>query len=58
MHGLSQAAVNFVSLCVSQGKAIGVALGCLLGMFPLLFFSEEKKDGEETPQAAADSKAS
>lgn len=26
------------------GKAIGVAIGCILGMFPLLFF---KWDGEE-----------
>ncbi|XP_013869699.1 transmembrane protein 65 [Austrofundulus limnaeus] len=29
------------------GKAIGVGIGCLLGMFPLLFFSDdEKKDGQ------------
>ncbi|XP_017265481.1 transmembrane protein 65-like [Kryptolebias marmoratus] len=29
------------------GKAIGVGIGCLLGMFPLFFFSDdEKKDGQ------------
>lgn len=31
-----------------QGKAIGVGIGCILGMFPLLFFKDEdeKKDGQ------------
>uniref|UniRef100_A0A3B5A7L4 Transmembrane protein 65-like n=1 Tax=Stegastes partitus TaxID=144197 RepID=A0A3B5A7L4_9TELE len=31
-----------------SGKAIGVGIGCILGMFPLLFFKDddEKKDGE------------
>uniref|UniRef100_A0A3B5MDQ1 Uncharacterized protein n=1 Tax=Xiphophorus couchianus TaxID=32473 RepID=A0A3B5MDQ1_9TELE len=30
------------------GKAIGVGIGCILGMFPLLFFSDddEKKEGQ------------
>uniref|UniRef100_A0A667ZZ79 Transmembrane protein 65 n=1 Tax=Myripristis murdjan TaxID=586833 RepID=A0A667ZZ79_9TELE len=30
------------------GKAIGVGIGCILGMFPLLFFKDddEKKDGQ------------
>uniref|UniRef100_A0A8C5N403 Transmembrane protein 65 n=1 Tax=Leptobrachium leishanense TaxID=445787 RepID=A0A8C5N403_9ANUR len=34
------------------GKAIGVAIGCILGMFPLLFFSweEEEKPKAETPK--------
>ncbi|XP_034163485.2 transmembrane protein 65 isoform X2 [Pangasianodon hypophthalmus] len=40
------------------GKAIGVTIGCLLGMFPLLFLGDE--DEEETQSAAvtplADSK--
>lgn len=32
----------------SQGKAIGVGIGCILGMFPLLFFKDEdeKKKGQ------------
>lgn len=31
-----------------QGKAIGVGIGCILGMFPLLFFKDEdeKKDSQ------------
>ncbi|KAM9783343.1 transmembrane protein 65-like [Neosynchiropus ocellatus] len=31
-----------------SGKAIGVGIGCILGMFPLLFFKDddEKKDGK------------
>uniref|UniRef100_A0A3B3TJL9 Transmembrane protein 65 n=1 Tax=Poecilia latipinna TaxID=48699 RepID=A0A3B3TJL9_9TELE len=44
------------------GKAIGVGIGCILGMFPLLFFSDddEKKEGQketkdETPPAPAGS---
>ncbi|XP_058504422.1 transmembrane protein 65-like [Solea solea] len=46
------------------GKAIGVAIGCILGMFPLLFFKDddEKKDGKkeakekmESPPAPAES---
>ncbi|KAM7420423.1 hypothetical protein PAMA_014916 [Pampus argenteus] len=43
-----------------SGKAIGVGIGCILGMFPLLFFKDddEKKDGQEeakekTPPPAA-----
>uniref|UniRef100_A0A3Q2QTZ2 Transmembrane protein 65 n=1 Tax=Fundulus heteroclitus TaxID=8078 RepID=A0A3Q2QTZ2_FUNHE len=41
-----------------MGKAIGVGIGCILGMFPLLFFSddEEKKEGQakdESPPAPA-----
>ncbi|TSP90478.1 Transmembrane protein 65 [Bagarius yarrelli] len=32
------------------GKAIGVTIGCILGMFPLLFLSDE--DEEETQSAA------
>ncbi|KAM9851807.1 transmembrane protein 65-like [Aulostomus maculatus] len=44
------------------GKAIGVGIGCILGMFPLLFFKdEEKKDGQtevkenKQPTATAES---
>lgn len=37
-----------IYFCV-QGKAIGVGIGCILGMFPLLFFKDddEKKDGQK-----------
>ncbi|ROK64921.1 Transmembrane protein 65 [Anabarilius grahami] len=27
-----------------QGKAIGIAIGCILGMFPLLFLSDDEED--------------
>lgn len=44
------------------GKAIGVGIGCILGMFPLLFFKDddEKKEGQkeektQPPPAPADS---
>lgn len=33
-----------------QGKAIGVGIGCILGMFPLLFFKdddEKKNEGQK-----------
>eukprot|EP00064_Thunnus_orientalis_P001962 superscaffoldBa00000135_g1966 len=35
-----------------SGKAIGVGIGCILGMFPLLFFKDddEKKDGQKEAQ--------
>ena len=32
-------------LCL-QGKAIGVTIGCILGMFPLLFLEDEKETKE------------
>ncbi|XP_076122075.1 transmembrane protein 65-like [Alosa pseudoharengus] len=44
-----------------SGKAIGVAIGCILGMFPLFFISDEKKDkkdGKDGAQASVDPKAS
>ena len=31
---------------VIQGRAVGVAVGCLLGMFPLLFFDSDKEEKE------------
>ncbi|XP_029920004.1 transmembrane protein 65 [Myripristis murdjan] len=38
-----------------MGKAIGVAIGCLLGMFPLLFLSDDEDEKKEKEaQAAAD----
>ncbi|XP_072317056.1 transmembrane protein 65-like [Eucyclogobius newberryi] len=40
-----------------SGKALGVGIGCILGMFPLLFFKDddkdEKKDGKKKQPAAA-----
>ncbi|CAN9513998.1 unnamed protein product [Ophioblennius macclurei] len=46
-----------------SGKAIGVGIGCILGMFPLLFFKDddEKKEGqkeaaEKTPAPTESSK--
>ncbi|XP_056142158.1 transmembrane protein 65-like [Lampris incognitus] len=41
------------------GKAIGVGIGCILGMFPLLFFKDDedkkegKKEGKEEPKTPA-----
>lgn len=43
-----------------MGKAIGVAIGCIFGMFPLLFFKddeEKKKEGKEKQAASKDSKS-
>ncbi|NWS57291.1 TMM65 protein, partial [Chunga burmeisteri] len=34
-------------LSAHLGKAIGVTLGCILGMFPLLFFGDEEEKLEE-----------
>jgi len=30
-------------IAANGGRAIGVTIGCLLGMFPLLFFSKKEK---------------
>ena len=30
-----------------QGKAVGVAIGCLLGMFPLLFLKDKLDQDKE-----------
>ncbi|KAG7475964.1 hypothetical protein JOB18_041537 [Solea senegalensis] len=39
------------------GKAIGVGIGCILGMFPLLFFKDddEKKDGKKEAKEKTES---
>ena len=34
-------------LAANGGRALGVTIGCLLGMFPLLFFSSKEKKKEE-----------
>ncbi|PVD23450.1 hypothetical protein C0Q70_16722 [Pomacea canaliculata] len=36
----------------SLGKMIGVTIGCLLGMFPLLFFNNNEKEDLSTPEAS------
>ncbi|KAG7270963.1 hypothetical protein CRUP_017067, partial [Coryphaenoides rupestris] len=35
------------------GKAIGVAIGCILGMFPLLFFKDDDKKKKKKKEAEA-----
>lgn len=32
-----------------QGKAIGVSIGCILGMFPLFFLDDEKEKEAQPP---------
>lgn len=53
---------TFLVVLHLQGKAIGVGIGCILGMFPLLFFKddeEKKAEGgeEQTPLPAATAKS-
>lgn len=31
-------------IAANLGRALGVALGCILGMFPLLFYADEEED--------------
>ena len=40
---------------IFQGRSIGIALGCLIGMFPLLFFKEEEEKKESTDDTNTDS---
>ncbi|GMS96670.1 hypothetical protein PENTCL1PPCAC_18845, partial [Pristionchus entomophagus] len=35
----------------NSGRAIGLSLGCLIGMFPLLFYNEDKKEKKGIPDA-------
>ena len=39
----------FFRIASNVGRAFGVALGCIIGMFPLLFYreDEEKESNEE-----------
>ena len=34
-------------IAVNGGRAFGVMIGCLLGMFPLLFYSEKDEESNE-----------
>ena len=36
-----------------QGKGIGVGIGCILGMFPLLFFKDDEKKKKKKEEEAA-----
>ncbi|XP_062278840.1 transmembrane protein 65 [Scomber scombrus] len=42
-----------------SGKALGVGIGCILGMFPLLFFKDddEKKDGKKKAEVKTETPA-
>lgn len=40
---------DFISLL--QGRVIGITVGCLIGMFPLLFIKKEAPKGEEEEEA-------
>jgi len=40
---------------IGIGRSIGIALGCLIGMFPLLFFKEEEEKKESTDDTNTDS---
>ncbi|XP_068094105.1 transmembrane protein 65 isoform X2 [Hyperolius riggenbachi] len=42
-----QADMRQTRVSAHLGKAIGVAIGCLLGMFPLFFFADEEKEKTE-----------
>ena len=37
-----------------QGKAIGISIGCVLGMFPLLYYKQPKKDTEDKETSTDD----
>jgi len=39
-------------IAANGGRALGVAIGCVLGMFPLLFFASEKEKEEEGKENA------
>jgi len=41
----------------TQGKAIGVGIGCILGMFPLLFFKDDDKKKEGQAEAEKESQS-
>lgn len=34
-------------VAANGGRALGVTIGCLLGMFPLLFFNNKEKKSED-----------
>ena len=48
---LEQLELTSCRIASNGGRALGVALGCVIGMFPLLFYQEEKTEEEsETPK--------
>ena len=44
-------------LAANGGRALGVTIGCLLGMFPLLFFKNAKDREREKAEKAEKEKA-
>lgn len=45
-------------LLLLQGKAIGVSIGCILGMFPLFFLGDDDDDKEKEAQPCSDTASS
>ena len=53
---IEQLELSSSRMAANGGRALGVTIGCLLGMFPLLFFKgkkgkEEESDGEKVGAA-------
>ena len=44
---LEQLELKSSRVAANLGRALGVVIGCLLGMFPLLFYENENKDDQE-----------
>ena len=44
---LEQLELSSSRIAANGGKALGVAFGCVLGMFPLLFYAYEEPETEE-----------
>ena len=36
--------INECFICALQGRGIGIVIGCIFGMFPLLFYQEPESD--------------
>lgn len=46
--------INFIQFVQFQGRILGITIGCIIGMTPLLFMDGDKKskDSEEGKEAA------
>ena len=49
-HIIFQKFDEFSFLILSQGRGIGIAIGCILGMFPLLFIDPVDDEEKEHPK--------
>jgi hypothetical protein len=49
----NQLNMRIVRFASSGGAAFGVTIGCLLGMFPLLFFEDEHDEKDEDKKKAS-----